>query len=104
MKSKLLAVFLLAGSALFARPHFGVGIGGRRGSGITRPYYGGYYYSAPVVPPVVVAARSGLFRALRCAVCRAWSLRDYARPPYVGAVWVGPRWFGGRYYRGYWRR
>jgi|HubBroStandDraft_6_1064221.scaffolds.fasta_scaffold547674_2 hypothetical protein len=94
MKSKLLAVFFLAGSALFARPHFGVGFGVGVGP-VYRPY-GGYYYSAP---PVVVAP----------PVYSAPYVAPYVAPgpyvrPFAGAVWVGPRYFGGRYYRGYWRR
>jgi hypothetical protein len=100
MKSKLLAVFFLAGSALFARPHFSVGIGVGVGP-YYRPY-GGYYYSAPVAP--VVVAPAPVYPAPYVAPYVAPGPYYAARPPFVGAVWVGPRWYGGRYYRGYWRR
>lgn len=51
MKTKLLALFLVAGSCAFAAP-FRVGV--RVGVGVPyRPYYGGYgYYAPPVVPYV----------------------------------------------------
>ena len=94
MKSKLLAVFLLAGSALFARPHFGIGIGVGVGP-YYRPY-GGYYAAPPVVvaPPPVYAPYGPAYVGPG----------PYVRPPFAGAVWVGPRSFGGRYYGGHWRR
>jgi hypothetical protein len=83
MKSKMLAMFLLAGSSLFARPHFvvGVGVGGYRP-------YGGYYYSAPVVPVAPAYVAPG----------------PYVAPPFAGAIWIGPRWVGGRYFGGHWGR
>jgi|HubBroStandDraft_3_1064219.scaffolds.fasta_scaffold1651227_1 hypothetical protein len=86
MKSKMLAMFLLAGSSLFARPHFvvGVGVGGYR------PYGG--YYAAPVAP-VYPAYGPGYVAPA-----------PYVAPPFAGAIWVGPRWVGGRYFRGHWGR
>lgn len=105
MKSKLLAIFLLAGSSLFARTHFSVGIGV---GGYYR--YGGYY--AP--PPVVYAAPAPYYAAPASYWIdgyyypvngrRVWRAGYYARPPYAGAVWVRPRWEGSRYSAGYWRR
>ncbi len=89
MKSKLLAIFLLAGSSVFARPHFSVGVG--VGVGGYRPY-GGYYYSAPVVPVVPPAP-----------VYPAYG-PGYVAPPFAGAIWIGPRWSGGRYFAGHWGR
>ncbi|MGA2738168.1 MAG: hypothetical protein ABSG65_12060 [Bryobacteraceae bacterium] len=94
MKTKLLAVLLLAGSALFAAPAVVVGVG----VGVPAPvaayvppapgpgyaWVGGYWYPA--------GAR------------RAWHAGYWARPPYPRAYWVAPRFFGHRYYRGYWRR
>ena len=86
MKTKILALLLLAGSCAFAGPRIAVGIG----------IGGGYYpYAGYVAPPPVVYAPPPV-------------VYPYARPyvvrPYAGRVWVGPRYFGGRYYRGYWRR
>ena len=77
MKSKLLAVLLLAGSSLVAAPRVVVGIG------------------AGVPPAVPVAAYVARY---------AWHAGYWARPPYARAYWVAPRYFGHRYYRGYWRR
>ena len=77
MKTKLLALVLLAGSSMFAGTRVVVGVG--------VPGYGYGYYAAPPPPPVVA----------------------YVGPRYGwhgGAYWVGPRYYGHRYYRGYWRR
>ena len=111
MKTKLLAILLLAGSSLFAGPRvfFGVGVG-------VGPYYGpgyGYAIATPPPPPPVYS-----YVAPRPAIGYSWVGGYYypvgpryhwhagywARPPYAGAYWVGPRYHGGRYYRGYWRR
>ena len=78
MKTKLLALMFLVGSAAFAGPRvfFGVGVG---------PYI-------PAPAPVV-------------AYGPAYGVHGYWGPrPYPGAYWVGPRYYGHRYYRGYWRR
>ena len=104
MKTKLLALSLLAGSSVFAAPRVfvGVGIGGPTYVAAPppapmveyappAPYYnpgytwvGGYYY--PAGPRW------------------SWHAGYYARPPYYGARWIAPRYYGHRYYRGYWRR
>jgi hypothetical protein len=86
MKTKLLALVLLAGSSMFAGTRVVVGVG--------VPGYGYGYYAAPQPPPVVayVGPRYG------------WHAGYYVRPPYPGAYWVGPRYYGHRYYRGYWHR
>jgi hypothetical protein len=82
MKTKLLAVLLLAGSALVAAPRVVVGIGV------------GLPPLAPVAAYVAPAPGPGY----------AWVGGYWARLPYPRAYWVGPRYFGHRYYRGYWRR
>ncbi|HVO98067.1 MAG TPA: hypothetical protein VMT15_08365 [Bryobacteraceae bacterium] len=78
MKTKLMAMLLMAGSTMFAGVRFGVGVG-----------FGVPYAPAPVM---VAAPRPGYV-----FVNGAWVL-----PPYAGAYWVGPRWYGGRYVAGYW--
>ena len=79
MKTKLLALFLLAGSSLFAGVRIGVGIGFGPGPG---------YYAAPPPPARYVYA------APAC--------------PAPGYAWVGGYWYpsGARYYwhAGYWAR
>jgi hypothetical protein len=107
MKTKLLALFLLAGSSLFAA-HFSVGIG--IGVGGYYPYRG--YYVAP--PPVAYAPPPAYYAApgyswvdgyyYPVGARRVWRPGYWARPPYAGAVWIRPRWEGRRYYEGRWRR
>lgn len=107
MKTKLLVLFLLAGSSLFAagRVFFGVGVG------VGGPAYG--YYVAPP-PPAPVVAYAAPYPGPGYAwvggyyypVGARWSWRSgyWARRPFVGASWVAPRYYGHRYYSGYWRR
>lgn len=106
MKTKLIAIFLLAGSSLFAghvSVHIGVGIGG---------YYPGYYVAPPPPPPVYYAPApvgpgpgyvwvSGYYYPVGARY--EWRQGYWARPPYAGAYWVSPRYYHGRYERGYWR-
>ena len=109
MKTKLLALFLLAGAAAFAaHVSFGIGIG------VPVPAYGyGYAYAAPPPPPppaAYVAPAPGPGYAwvggyyYPAGARWAWRPGYWARRPYAGAYWVSPRYHGGRYYRGYWRR
>jgi WXXGXW repeat (2 copies) len=94
MKSKLLAVLLLAGSSLFAAPAVVVGVG------VGAP--------APVVAYAPPAPRAGYAWVggywYPAGARYAWRAGYWARPPYPRAYWVAPRYFGHRYYRGYWRR
>jgi hypothetical protein len=107
MKTKLLAVLLLAGASAFAAPRvfFGVGFGG------FRPVYPAYvpapvvaYAPAPVA--VVPAYYAPAMPGPGYVWIAGWGGRAgyWARRPFVGAAWVGPHYFGGRYYAGYWRR
>jgi hypothetical protein len=108
MKTKFLALLLLAGGSLFAGPRvfFGFGFG---------PAYGGYYYAPP--PPVYAYAAPPVaygypgpgyvwingyygYNGARYY----WQPGFYTRPPFYGAYWVAPRYFGGRYYAGHWGR
>lgn len=105
MKTKLLAIFLLAGSSLFAGPRvfFGVGVG--------VPAYGYYAASPPPAPVVSYAAPypgpgytwvGGYYYP----VGPRWNWRAgyWGRAPYAGAYWVGPRYYNHHYSGGYWRR
>ncbi|HEY7211643.1 MAG TPA: hypothetical protein VH477_15320 [Bryobacteraceae bacterium] len=109
MRTKLLALFLLAGSSLFAGTHFSFGIG----------FGGGYYPPAPVAryyaPPAPVAVYARPYCPgpgytwiggywYPSGPRYAWRPGYWARPPYVGAYWVAPRYHGHRYYPGYWHR
>ena len=105
MKSKLLALMFLAGTAtMFAGPRVVVGVGFGYAPAPVAVYAAppvAPVYAAPVVRPgyswvngyyYPVGARWG------------WHAGYYARPPYAHAYWVGPRYAGHRYYGGYWRR
>jgi len=104
MKTKLFVILLLAGTSLFAAPHFSIGVG------IGVPAYG--YYAPPPPPPVYAYAPayvrpgytwiSGYWYPVGPRY--AWRPGYWARPPYYGARWVGPRYYEHRYYDGYWRR
>jgi hypothetical protein len=105
MKTKLLALLLLAGSSMFAstRVFFGVGFGG-----------GGYgYYAPPPPPPPVVRYMPpapgpgyGWVNGYYYPAGPRWVWRSgyWAPRPYPGAYWVAPRYRANHYYPGYWRR
>ena len=93
MKTKLLALVLLASGSMFAA---GISVGIHIGAPpperiIVRPaspgagyaWVGGYWY------PV-----GGRYR---------WHDGYYSRPPYEGALWIAPRHDGEQFYSGYWQ-
>ena len=112
MKTRLLAVLLLAGASAFAAPRvfIDVGVGPYRPVYryrayvpapvvayaapvvVAPPYYGPEYYAPPV--PVAGSVWIG-----------GWGGHPgyWSRPAFVGAR-VAPRYYGGRYYGGHWRR
>lgn len=108
MKTKLLALVLLAGSAAVAAPRvfFGVGFGA--------PVYGPPVVAYAPMPAAPVAAYVPPMPGPGYAWVRGywypagarwgWHAGYWAHRPYAGAYWVGPRWYGGRYYAGRWRR
>src|SRR5262249_35911336 len=102
MKTKLLAVMLLAGGSLFAETRFSIGVG------IGTP---GYY--APPPPPVAAYAPppcpgpgytwiAGYWYPV--GPRSSWHAGYGARPPYADGFWVAPRYYEHRYYPGYWER
>ena len=113
MKTKLFALMLLAGAAMFAGPRVfvGVGFGGHYGPRYYAPAPVAVYAAPPVAPPVAYVAApmpgpgytwvGGYYYPARTGW--GWHAGYWARPPYARAVWVGPRYFGGRYYAGHWR-
>ena len=102
MKSKVIAILLLAGTSLFARVNIAIGVGAGYPVGYYAPPPAAYYAPAPVY------ARPGYVwvNGYQYPVGSRWVWREgyWARPPYAGARWVAPRYYGGRYYAGYWRR
>jgi hypothetical protein len=95
MKTKLMALLLVAGGSLLAETHVSIGV--RVGA---PPVYG---YATPVVayrPPCpgpgyvwIAGYYDGYGR---------WFDGYWTLPPYTGAYWVAPRLFGGRFVAGYW--
>jgi hypothetical protein len=86
MKTKLLALLFLVGSAAFAAPRVVVGVGAGVG-----PAYG--YYAAPPPPPAVAYVAPAPYVA--------WRPGYWGPLPYYGPRWVAPRYYGRGYYRGY---
>jgi hypothetical protein len=113
MKTKLLALVLLAGASAFAGPRVVVGVG-----------FGGYHYGYPYrayigAPVVAYAAPVPLAPAYYGPAYYATPMPGpgyvwiggwgghagyWSRPGYVGGMRVAPRFYGGRYYGGHWRR
>jgi hypothetical protein len=111
MKTKLIAVMLVAGGSAFAQGQLGGDVNGgapgyngaQDGSGYNdaQSYGGapGYYPPGPAssyaAPPV-------------CAPGDVWidgynGVNGYcAAPPYSGAYWIAPGFYGGRFVAGYW--
>jgi hypothetical protein len=107
MKTRLLAVLLLAAASAFAGPRVFVGVG--FGYHPWHPYRA--YVPAPVVvyappAPIVPAYYAAPVPGPGYVWIAGWQGHAgyWARRPFVGAGWVGPRYFGGRYYAGHWRR
>jgi len=111
MKSKLLALVFLAGTAtsMFAWPRVVVGVG------VGYPYYAPRpvaVYAAPpaplvsaYVPPMPAPGYSWVGGYWYPSGARyAWHAGYWARPPYARSYWVGPHYYGGHYYGGYWHR
>lgn len=104
MKSKVIAIMLLAASGLFAQMRVAVGVG--------------YRIPAPVAvyaaPPASVAAYvapapgpgytwiAGYWYPVGARY--AWRAGYWTRPAFAGARWVTPYYSRGFYHRGYWRR
>jgi hypothetical protein len=97
MKTKLMALMLVAGGALFAETHVAIGVQ------IGRP--------APVLVPAPVPVNA--YRPPYPGPGYVWIDGYYdeygnwfdgywALPPYAGAYWIAPRHDAGRFYAGYW--
>src|ERR1700689_2471836 len=86
MKTKLLALLFLVGTAAFAAPRVVVGVG--VGVGVAPAY--GYY--APPAPAAAYVAPAPVY----------WGPRAYYGPRWVAPHYYGPGYYGPRHYgRGY---
>lgn len=97
MKTRLMALMLVAGGSLLAQTRFSIGVQ------IGRP--------APVVvpAPAPVAAYRPPFPGPGYVWIEGyydefgnWYEGYWALPPYTGAYWVAPRFAGGHFFGGYW--
>ena len=121
MKTKLIAVMLVAGASAFAQGQFGQDVNAgadynnaQGNPGYDDPAYNGSPgYNDPQsyggVPEDFSQAPAGAYGAPPlCAPGTVWidgydGVNGYcAVPPYSGAFWIGPRYFGGRFVAGYW--
>lgn len=97
MKTKLLGLMFLVGSAAFAGPRVFVGVG--------VPFAPPPMPVVAYVPPAPgpgYAWINGYY--VPSGPRYSWHAGYWAPRPYAGAYWVAPRYYGHRYYRGYWRR
>jgi WXXGXW repeat (2 copies) len=96
MKSRFLAMLLLAGSSFFAVP------------GVVWASVVAYGPPPPARSHILPAPRPGYtwVPGYYHPLGRHWTWHSgyWARPPYPHARWVVPRYSRGRYYAGYWRR
>jgi len=105
MKSKLLALLIMAGGTMFAGPRVFVGVGlGYAPAPVA-------VYAAPPAPVVAYAPPSPGYgytwvNGYWHPAGPRWSWRAgyWVRPPYARSYWVAPRYYGRRFYGGYWRR
>ena len=97
MKTKMLALFLLAG-------RLGCGGGGYRYYAPPPPPPVAYY--APPVAPAPAGYGAAYVDGYYYPDGPRWGWRPgyWAPRPYAGAYWVGPRYDHGYYHAGYWRR
>jgi hypothetical protein len=96
MKTKLMALLLVAGGTLLAETHVAIGV--RVGGPAVYGYAG-----APVVAyrPACPGPGYVWISGYHDGYGR-WFDGYWTMPPYVGAYWVAPRLMGGRFVAGYW--
>lgn len=105
MKTKLLAMALLAGGSVFAQTRFsiGVGVGGYAPSYGYAPGYYAPYPPAQVVAPPYPGPGYAWVDGYASPYGGPWVQGYWSRRPYVGGYIAAPR-FDNRYYGGGYRR
>jgi len=121
MKTKLMAVMVLAGASAFAQGQFGEDANGggpgyngaQDGPDYGAPAYNGApgYNDAQTyggAPGYYQPGPAGAYAPPLCSPGTVWidgynGVDGYcAMPPYSGAYWIGPGYYGGRFVAGYW--
>ena len=97
MKTRLMALMLMAGGALFAGTHVAIGVQIGRPVVVPAPVAVNPY--RPPCPGPGYVWIEGYYDEFG-----NWYAGYWALPPYAGSYWVAPRYYGHRYYPGYWRR
>ena len=92
MKTKLMALMLLAGGAVFAQPRIAIGVQIGRPAPVA--VVEGY---RPPCPGEGYVWIEGYYDEFGNWIEGYWDL-----PPYVGAYWIAPRVMSGRFIAGYW--
>jgi len=97
MKTRLMALLLMAGGALFAETHVAIGvqIGGPVPVAVPAPVAVDVYQPPCPGPGYVWVA--GYYDQFG-----NWYAGYWALPPYAGAYWVAPQFVSGQFYAGYW--
>ena len=95
MKTRLMALMLVAGGALFAQTHVAIGIQIGRPVLVPAPVVVNAY--RPPCPGPGYVWIDGYYDEFG-----NWYDGYWALPPYAGAYWIAPRFTGGRFYAGYW--
>jgi hypothetical protein len=97
MKTKLMALILMAGGTLFAETHVAIGVQfGRPAPVVVRAPVVVNAYRPPYPGPGYVWIE-GYYDEFN-----NWYDGYWALPPYAGAYWVAPRFNGGHFATGYW--
>ncbi len=96
MKTKLMALMVMAGGALFAQTHVAIGVQFGRPAPVVVPAPMMDPYQPPSPGPGYIWV-AGYYDAYGNWIDGYWAV-----PPYVGAYWVAPRLAGGHFYAGYW--
>jgi hypothetical protein len=94
MKTRLMALLLVAGGTMFAQSRFSVGV--NIGGPVVYAPGAAYNYRPPCPGPEYVWIE-GYYDGYGNWIEGYWAL-----PPYVGAYWVAPRLLSGRFFAGYW--
>jgi hypothetical protein len=97
MKTRMLALMLMAGGTVFAQTHFSIGVQVGRPAVVAPAPFAADAYRPPRPGPGYVWIE-GYYDEFGNWYDGYWEL-----PPYVGAYWVAPRFYSGHFYAGYWR-
>lgn len=97
MKTRLMAMMLMAGGALFAQTRLSIGVQIGSPAPVMVPAPAQVVAYQPPCPGPGYVWVDGYYDD-----SGNWYDGYWALPPYVGAYWVAPRFTSGQFYAGYW--